>query len=36
LRIQRRDSTGKLEILDVKPNDLIQPDDVIYIKESLF
>lgn len=36
LKIQRRDANGKLETLDVKPNDLIQPDDVIYIRESIF
>lgn len=36
LRIQRRDSEGGLQVLTVNPNDLIQPDDVIYIRESLF
>jgi polysaccharide export outer membrane protein len=36
LRIQRRDAEGNLKILDAKSSDLVQPDDVIYIKESLF
>jgi len=36
LRIQRRDAEGNLQILTVKSNDLVQPDDVIYIRESLF
>ncbi len=36
LRIQRRDVEGNLQILDAKSSDLVQPDDVIYIKESLF
>jgi polysaccharide biosynthesis/export protein len=36
LRIQRRDAEGNLQILAVGSSDLVQPDDVIYIKESLF
>jgi len=36
LRVQRRDSDGSLRILSVKSSDLVEPDDVIYIKESLF
>lgn len=36
LRIQRRDEGGNLQILTVKSSDLVEPDDVIYIKESLF
>ena len=36
LRIQRRDAEGNLQILTVNSSDLVQPDDVIYIKESLF
>jgi polysaccharide export outer membrane protein len=36
LRIQRRDAEGNLQILSVNSSDLVQPDDVIYIKESLF
>lgn len=36
LRIQRRDTEGNLQILTAKSSDLVEPDDVIYIKESLF
>lgn len=36
LRIQRRGEGGNLQILTVKSSDLVEPDDVIYIKESLF
>ena len=36
LRIQRRDEAGNLQILSLKSSDLVEPDDVIYIKESLF
>ncbi|QOJ22929.1 MAG: polysaccharide export protein EpsE [Gammaproteobacteria bacterium] len=36
LRIQRRDTEGNLKEISAKSSDLVQPDDVIYIKESLF
>jgi len=36
LRIQRRDAHGKLQQLDAKPDDLVQSDDVVYVRESLF
>lgn len=36
LRIKRRDQGGKLQIIDVRGDDLLQPDDVVYVKESLF
>ena len=36
LRIQRRDGHGKLQQLDAKPDDLVQSDDVVYVRESLF
>ncbi|MDR4514987.1 polysaccharide export protein EpsE [Nitrosomonas sp.] len=36
VRIQRRDADGMLQVIRVKPNDLVQPDDVVYIQESLF
>ena len=36
LRIQRHDGEGSLQVLTANPSDLIQPDDVIYIRESLF
>jgi polysaccharide export outer membrane protein len=36
LRIQRRDIEGNLKEITAKSGDLVQPEDVIYIKESLF
>ncbi|MCB1935424.1 MAG: polysaccharide export protein EpsE [Nitrosomonas sp.] len=36
VRIQRRNADGVLQIIKVKPDDLVQPDDVVYIQESLF
>jgi len=36
LRVKRRDQFGKLQIIDVKGDDLLKPDDVVYVKESLF
>lgn len=36
VRIQRRDADGALQVIKVKPDDLVQPDDVVYIQESLF
>jgi len=36
VRIQRRDAEGVLRVIKVKPDDLVQPDDVVYIQESLF
>lgn len=36
IRIKRRDAEGKLQILDAKHDDLVQVDDVVYVKESLF
>lgn len=36
VRVQRRDAEGNLQILKVKPEELVQPDDVIYIRESIF
>lgn len=36
VRIQRRDADGILQVIKVKPDDLVQPDDVVYIQESLF
>jgi polysaccharide export outer membrane protein len=34
--IKRRDANGKQQVLDVKQDDLVQIDDVVYVKESLF
>ena len=36
LRIKRRDAEGKLQILEAKYDDLVQNDDVLYVRESLF
>jgi polysaccharide export outer membrane protein len=36
MRVHRRDSTGAVKILEVKPTDYLQRDDVVYVKESLF
>lgn len=36
LRIKRRDQAGILQTIDVKGDDLLQPNDVVYVKESLF
>jgi polysaccharide export outer membrane protein len=36
VRIKRRGPDGKLQTLDAKHDDLLQTDDVVYIKESLF
>jgi polysaccharide export outer membrane protein len=36
LRIKRRDASGKMAVLDAKYDDLIQPDDVVYVRESIF
>lgn len=36
LRVKRRDQAGKLQTIDVRGDDLVQPNDVVYVKESLF
>ena len=36
LKINRRDSAGELQSISAKLDDRVQPDDVIYVKESLF
>ncbi|HEY4373062.1 MAG TPA: polysaccharide export protein EpsE [Burkholderiales bacterium] len=36
VRVDRRSSDGKIETLRPKMSDAVQPDDVIYIRESLF
>jgi polysaccharide export outer membrane protein len=36
LRVKRRDADGKLQIIDAQHDDLLRPDDVVYVKESLF
>jgi polysaccharide export outer membrane protein len=36
MRIKRRDADGKLTEIKTNKEDLVQVDDVIYVKESLF
>ena len=36
VRVQRRDAKGVMQVIKVKSDDLVQPNDVVYIKESLF
>ena len=36
MTIKRRDANGKQQIIDAKQDDLVQVDDVVYVKESLF
>jgi polysaccharide export outer membrane protein len=36
IRIKRRDASGVLQVIPSKTDDLLQPDDVIYVQESLF
>ncbi|WP_317201427.1 polysaccharide export protein EpsE [Janthinobacterium sp.] len=36
IRIKRRDANGMLQILDAKHDDMVQVDDVVYVKESWF
>jgi polysaccharide biosynthesis/export protein len=36
IKVHRRDSSGVVRIMDIRMNDLVERDDVIYVKESLF
>ncbi|CAL60908.1 putative polysaccharide export protein [Herminiimonas arsenicoxydans] len=36
VRIKRRDANGVLQIINVKHDDLLKPNDIVYVKESLF
>lgn len=36
LRVKRRDEAGKLQVVEIQHDDLLRPDDVVYVKESLF
>ncbi|WP_038496288.1 polysaccharide export protein EpsE [Collimonas arenae] len=36
LRIKRRDASGNEQMIDAKNNEVLQTDDVVYVKESLF
>jgi polysaccharide biosynthesis/export protein len=36
LRVHRRDADGKVQIMEAQLNDPLRPDDVVYIRESVF
>jgi polysaccharide biosynthesis/export protein len=36
IKVHRKDATGAIKILELKMNDPVERDDVIYVKESLF
>jgi polysaccharide export outer membrane protein len=36
LRVHRRDAAGKVQIIESQLNDPLQPDDVVYVRESVF
>ncbi|MPS48360.1 polysaccharide export protein EpsE [Methylobacillus sp.] len=36
VKIKRRNVKGVIEVLSAKHDDIVQPDDVIYVRESLF
>ena len=36
IKVHRRDANGVVRVEDIKMNDLIERDDVIYVRESLF
>jgi polysaccharide export outer membrane protein len=36
LRVRRRGADGTPETVTVDPNDLVRPDDVLYVRESIF
>jgi polysaccharide export outer membrane protein len=36
LKIHRRNGDGKIVRVEAQPTDLVQADDVIYVRESLF
>jgi polysaccharide export outer membrane protein len=36
IKVHRRDAQGQVNVLELKPTDHLQRDDVVYVKESLF
>ncbi|MFA9441857.1 polysaccharide export protein EpsE [Uliginosibacterium sp. sgz301328] len=36
MQLHRKDTSGKVAVLQPKMNDTLQPDDILYVKESLF
>lgn len=36
IRIKRRDANNALQVMEVNHDDMVRPDDVVYVQESLF
>ncbi|MFZ3289217.1 MAG: polysaccharide export protein EpsE [Telluria sp.] len=36
IRIKRRDAQGKVQVIDARHDNLLQTDDIVYVRESLF
>jgi polysaccharide export outer membrane protein len=36
IKVHRRDANGQVQVIELKPTDYLQRDDVVYVKESLF
>ncbi|MDQ6684978.1 MAG: polysaccharide export protein EpsE [Pseudomonadota bacterium] len=36
IRVHRKDASGTVQILELKPTDKVERDDVIYVRESIF
>jgi polysaccharide export outer membrane protein len=36
IRVMRRGTDSKMKTIEVSLSDILQPDDVIYVRESLF
>jgi polysaccharide export outer membrane protein len=36
IKVHRKDAAGVVTIAEMKMNDLVERDDVIYVRESLF
>lgn len=36
IRIKRRDANGELHVINASHDELLKPDDIVYVKESLF
>ncbi len=36
LRVHRRGGDGKVQVIEAQMNDLLRPDDVVYVRESVF
>jgi hypothetical protein len=34
--VHRKDANGNVKIYEAEPNDKLRPNDIVYIKESLF